>query len=234
MDGDHLKLRGISIIAVVLIICATFAMAVGAHNDGKFDKFLGGNSTKDDDKGVNSNSTVDDNHKDSNNHNNKHGGSHGSHHSDESDDNEADEATGVNSNSTNNDTNNTNNNSTNTNDNNTATPGSGTCGGNAVSGAVTITKLYPFDGKNEYFVISNGKAYTVHLEGSHIKTNCGYTYVFGDVDIPAGKSITVYTRTGVDTASSVYMDKTSHIFNKKDTVKLYCGMDGSLVTEKSV
>jgi hypothetical protein len=232
-----MKLRFISIIAVVLIICATFAIAVGAHNDGKFEKYekyLGGNSTKD---GVNSNSTVDDNHKDSNN-NNKHGGSHGSHHSDESDDNEADDSNnGTNDNSTNNNNtnNNTNNNSTNnTDDNNTATPGSGTCGGDAASGVVKITTLHPYDGKTEFFVITNGKSYAVHLEGSYIKTTCGYKYVFGDVDIKAGKTLTVYTRTGVDTESSVYMDKTSHIFNKKETVKMYCGLCGGLITEKSV
>lgn len=88
---------------------------------------------------------------------------------------------------------------------------------------VRITALHPLSGGVEYVNITNENIFTAHIEGFKLKEMvCGNSFVFPDIDVKPGETLTVYTVKGVNTEESFFMGKTHHIWNAKDTAKLIC------------
>ena len=94
----------------------------------------------------------------------------------------------------------------------------------AAAGTVKFTKLYADSpgtdrGSNkslnaEYVVVHNGGHKSIKLAGYKIKDKSGHTYNFpSSFALKAGKSVTLHTGHGKNTASNLYWNQSSYIWN---------------------
>ncbi|WP_405809954.1 lamin tail domain-containing protein [Streptomyces sp. NBC_01520] len=74
----------------------------------------------------------------------------------------------------------------------------------------------------EYVDIHNNGTSKLQLRGYKLKDNTGYTYTFGSFTVAAGKTVRVHTGKGTNTASHVYWNRGSYVWNNTgDKARLY-------------
>jgi len=94
----------------------------------------------------------------------------------------------------------------------------------AAAGTVKFTKLYADSpgsdhGSNkslnaEYVVVHNGGHKSAKLAGYKIKDKSGHTYNFpSSFTLKAGRSVTLHTGRGANTATNLYWDQSWYIWN---------------------
>lgn len=94
----------------------------------------------------------------------------------------------------------------------------------AATGKIKFTKLYADSpgtdrGSNkslnaEYVVVHNGGSKKIKLAGYKIKDKSGHTYSFpSSFSLKAGRSVTVHTGHGTNTASNLYWKQNWYIWN---------------------
>jgi hypothetical protein len=92
------------------------------------------------------------------------------------------------------------------------------------AGSVHIEKIYynspgsPDSGGNtslngEWVRIRNSRDVSVSLKGWTIRDITGYTYTFGTYTLAPGKSVTVHTGSGDNTARHRYWDRSGYVWN---------------------
>ncbi|GAA2041179.1 MULTISPECIES: lamin tail domain-containing protein [Streptomyces] len=107
----------------------------------------------------------------------------------------------------------------------------GTAGGAQAAGAVKISKIhYNSPGKDdrsnaslngEWVRITNSTTKAVSLKGWTLTDAQKHTYTFGTFTLGSGKSVTVRTGSGKNTASNVYQNRRAYVWNNdKDTATL--------------
>ncbi|MFD4029015.1 lamin tail domain-containing protein [Streptomyces sp. NPDC058637] len=74
----------------------------------------------------------------------------------------------------------------------------------------------------EYVDIHNNGTSKLQLKGYKLKDDTGYTYTFGSFTVAAGKTVRVHTGKGKNTASHVYWNRGSYVWNNTgDKARLY-------------
>ncbi|MFI9461487.1 lamin tail domain-containing protein [Streptomyces xiamenensis] len=107
----------------------------------------------------------------------------------------------------------------------------GTAGSAHAAGSVKITKIYyNSPGKDdrsntslngEWVRITNSTGKAVSLKGWTLTDAQKHTYTFGTFSLGAGKSVTVRTGSGKNTAANVYQNRGAYVWNNdKDTATL--------------
>jgi hypothetical protein len=101
----------------------------------------------------------------------------------------------------------------------------------AASGAIRITKIY-YDSPGsdtrsnaslnaEWIRLTNTGSSAQQLGDWSISDAAGHVYVFGPFKLRAGRSVTVHTGDGTDTATHLYWGSGNYIWNNdKDTARL--------------
>jgi hypothetical protein len=98
---------------------------------------------------------------------------------------------------------------------------------------VQITDVHPLDSnKVEYVNITNYMPTTAHIEAFKLRdVACNNTLVFpADFDIKSGKTLSVYSGSGVNKPCRFYLGLKHHWINQKDMLELYCSC-GNKISE---
>ncbi|MFH8343207.1 lamin tail domain-containing protein [Streptomyces sp. NPDC018045] len=101
----------------------------------------------------------------------------------------------------------------------------------SAAGSVHLTKIYynspgSDNGSNaslnaEWVQIKNSTSRAVGLKGWKLADASGHTYTFGTYSLGAGKTVTVHTGKGRDTAAHRYQNSRAYVWNNtKDTATL--------------
>lgn len=86
------------------------------------------------------------------------------------------------------------------------------------------------DRNSELFTIKNGSGYDISLENWYIYSEAGNElYIFGEVELPAGGTVTLGTKT-TEGACDVYWDEKNVISNKKDDMLSLYDENGTLIS----